>query len=80
MTGHSAMPDSFILLPAQHPEDAHLLRIPSDVLERDAFRLVTAVAAEIQEGSGADNTRELLERLAEKGFTEVPLVVGPQIA
>ncbi len=73
------MRDSFILLPAQRPEDNHLLRIPSDVLEQDAFRLVTALAAELDEGSGADNTRELLERLTEKGFTEAPLVVGPQI-
>ncbi|MBI1196219.1 MAG: hypothetical protein GC138_10285 [Gammaproteobacteria bacterium] len=73
------MQDTFILLPAERPENAHLLRIPSDVLERDAFRLVTALAAEIEEGSGKDNARELLERLAEKGFTEVPLIVGPQL-
>ena len=74
------MQDTFILLPAPRPEDNHLLRIPSAVLERDAFRLVTALAAELEEGSGPDKARELLECLTEKGFTEVPMVVGPQIA
>jgi len=73
------MQDKFILLPAQRSEDARLLRIPSDVLERDAFRLVTALAAELEEDSGKDKMRELLERLTEKGFTEAHLVVGPQI-
>jgi len=73
------MPDTYILLPSEHPDDAHLLRIPADVSDRDAYRLVTALVAGIEDGSGPDNARELIERLAQEGFTEVRLVVGPQI-
>ena len=75
------MEERFMLLPGSGPEDTHLLRIPDDYSDLDAYRHVTALIARCQEAAGGEARSPLpcLETLAEEGFGEVRVVIGPRL-
>lgn len=70
----------YILLPGAAPDDAHLLRIPQDYSDVDAYRHITSVIARHQESAkGSEAARLSLEELSEQGFTEVKFILGPHL-
>ena len=74
------MEERFMLLPGSGPEDTHLLRIPDDYSDLDAYRHVTAIIAQCQEAAGETRSpHPCLETLAEEGFSEVRVVIGPRL-
>ncbi len=69
-----------MLLPGSSPEDTHLLRIPVDYSDLDAYRHVTAVIARCQEeGKIGRSPHSSLEILVNEGFEEVRVVIGPRL-
>ena len=74
------MEERFMLLPGSGPEDTHLLRIPDDYSDLDAYRHVTAIIARCQEETDdGQSPHPCLEVLADEGFREVRVVIGPHL-
>ncbi len=74
------MEDRFILLPGQRPEETRLLRIPADYSDLDAYRRVTAIIARCQtDATEGGSIAPCLEALADDGFEEVDVVIGPHL-
>ena len=66
-----------MLLPGKTPAESRVLRLPHDLDEQEAYRQVTAIVAGLRAARHDHSMEDVLEALAEHGFTPVELVVGP---
>lgn len=73
------MSERLMVLPAKHFEHIHVLRIPDDIEEHEAFRHVTGVIASVQEKDVNCNWEDVAEALEEHGFEEVMFSIGPEL-
>ena len=64
-----------MLLPAIHPELSHLLEVPDDYQEQEAFRHVTGIIAAVEEQGGTVD--EIIEALEARGFRSLDFSLGP---
>ena len=67
-----------MILPAKHPKDIRLLRIPGDFEEHEAYRYVTGLIAKAEEDPDYswDDIADLLEQ---KGFEIMEFILGPLV-
>ncbi len=79
-SGVDTMQDKFILLPAVHADQARLLKIPQEISEMDAYRRVTSLIAAHQERTAQPAIQDMIDSLADEGFVEVPLIIGPHLS
>lgn len=72
------MNKSLMILPAKDPANIHLLSIPGDFEEHEAYRYVTGLIAKAEENSDYswDDIEDLLEQ---KGFETIDFMLGPQL-
>lgn len=70
------MTDNLMILPAKDPKNIHLLRIPDDFEEHEAYRYVTGIIAKAEESSDYD-WDDILDLLEQKGFESVEFILGP---
>jgi len=66
-----------MLLPSIHPELSHLLEIPDDYQEQEAFRHVTGIIAAVEERGGTVD--DIIEALEARGFRSLEFSLGPTL-
>lgn len=67
-----------MILPANEPEDIRLIRVPDDIEEHEAYRYVTGLIAEVEEGSEY-SWEDISELLEDRGFELVEFTLGPSL-
>lgn len=73
------MTQSLMVLPSSDPARIRLVTIPEDLAPQEAYRMVTGLAAEVEEATGAEGLTDILETLEERGFEPVEFVLGPTL-
>lgn len=71
------MSRQMMLLPAKYPEMSHLLEVPDDYQQQEAFRHVTGIIAAVEEQGGTVN--EIIEALEARGFRSLDFSLGPTL-
>jgi hypothetical protein len=66
-----------MFLPAKLPEMSHLLEVPDDYQEQEAFRHVTGVIAAVEEQGGTID--DIIEALEARGFISLEFSLGPAL-
>lgn len=73
------MPERLMLLPSNDPSRIRLVTIPEDLAPQEAYRMVTGLAAEVEEATGTEGLADILDTLEERGFEPVEFVLGPAL-
>jgi hypothetical protein len=73
------MPERLMLLPSNDPSRIRLVTMPEDLGPQEAYRMVTGLAAEVEETTGAEGLADILETLEARGFGPVEFVLGPTL-
>ena len=66
-----------MFLPAKFPEMSHLLEVPDDYQEQEAFRHVTGIIAAVEEQGGTID--DIIEALEARGFISLEFSLGPAL-
>lgn len=73
------MNETFMLLPGKTLIESQVVRLPHDCDEHEAYRCVTEAIAGLRASDPDHTATDVLEALAERGFSPVELVVGPRL-
>ena len=73
------MSDKLMVLPSKDADHIRLVKIPDDYEEHEVYRLATGLIAGIEAQIPDYDWDDILEALEEKGFTEVPFILGPEV-
>jgi len=73
------MNELLMILPSHDPEKIRVVRVPEDYEDHEAYRHVTGLIARIEEADPGCDLEDILEVLADHGFTPIPFVMGPEI-
>lgn len=68
-----------MILPSRDYKMTRLVRIPDDFEEHEAFRYVTGLIAEIEEGNPVYNWDEIADILEDSGFEIIDFILGPAL-
>lgn len=72
------MNNNLMVLSSKTPKNIHLLSIPDDFEQHEAYRYVTGLIAKAEEESDCD-WDDILDLLEQKGFQEVEFILGPSL-
>jgi len=72
------MNNNLMVLSSKTPKNIHLLSIPDDFEQHEAYRYVTGLIAKAEEESDYD-WDDILDLLEQKGFQEVEFILGPSL-
>ncbi len=73
------MNNKLMILPSRDYKMTRLVRIPDDFEEHEAFRYVTGLIAEIEEGNPVYNWDEIADILEDSGFEIIDFILGPAL-
>ncbi|MCW9014303.1 MAG: hypothetical protein OQL06_11015 [Gammaproteobacteria bacterium] len=73
------MADKLMILPSKDPEKIRLVKIPEDYEEHEVYRFATGLIGSVEEQIPDYNWDDILEELEERGFAEVPFILGPEL-
>ena len=73
------MTGRIMVLPSTDPARIRLVSAPQDLGPQEAYRLVTGLVAEVEEGAGDEGLAEVMEALEGRGFEAVDFVLGPAL-
>ncbi|MCU0836679.1 MAG: hypothetical protein MUC77_19960 [Chromatiaceae bacterium] len=73
------MTEQLMVLPSADVTRVRLLRIPQDMSAQEAYRCVTGLIAEVEDGERADWVEGILDTLEGHGFELVDFVLGPSL-
>lgn len=70
----------YMILPAARHQDMLLLSIPDDLGVEEAYRIVTGLIAEVEEGRPEDYARDdIIDTLEDHGFVRMDFELGPEL-
>ena len=73
------MTSDLMVLPAADKSKIRLVRIPPDYPAKEAYRHVTGLIAQIEEGNPGCGCDEVLAALEDQGFEPVAFQLGPSL-
>ena len=73
------MENKLMLLPSKDSKNIRLIKMPDDYEEQEVYRHVTGVIANVEELIPDYDWDDILERLEEHGFSEVDVLLGPEL-
>ncbi|MCB1868255.1 MAG: hypothetical protein KDI43_06900 [Gammaproteobacteria bacterium] len=73
------MSDRLMVLPAGTPGGIRVVSIPEDREEQEAFRHVTGIISEVEEGDADYTWDDIEDALEEHGYHVLDFVLGPSL-
>jgi len=71
------MSTQLMLLPSTRLEMSHLLEIPDDYQEQEAYRHITGIISAVEEQAGT--VEDIIEALDARGFKSLEFLLGPAL-
>ena len=73
------MNERLMILPSSVSTDIRLVRVPEEYEQHEAFRRVTGLIAEIEEGTPDYNWQDIEAALEDQGFEPLDFILGPAL-
>lgn len=71
------MARQMMFLPSVNPRMNHLVEVPEDYQQQEAFRHVTGIIAAVEEQHGT--VADIIDALEARGFRPVDFFLGPEL-